>query len=98
MYLLGGDGCTGGVYSTISGAAFLGSKLKGGVVGVVDLVYARCVGRFGAVFPLGVFLSVYLLGGDDFAGSCRFAGGAAAFLRIVPLWSVRVSKSRDLRI
>ena len=33
---------------------------------------------------LGVFLSVYLLGGDDFAGSCCFAGGAAAFLRIVP--------------
>ena len=50
MYLLGDDGCTGGVFSTSSGAAFLGSKLVGGVVGVVDLVYARCVGGFGAVF------------------------------------------------
>ena len=38
MYLLGDDGCTGGVYSTSSGAAFLGSKLGGTVVGVVDLV------------------------------------------------------------
>ena len=98
MYLLGDDGCTGGVYSTSSGAAFIGSKLVGGVVGVVDLVYARCVGGFGAVFPLGVFSSVCLLGGDDFNGSCRFAGGSDAFLRILPLWSVIVSKSQDPRI
>ena len=38
MYLLGDDGCAGGGYSTRSGAAFLGSKLVGAVVGVVDLV------------------------------------------------------------
>ena len=53
---------------------------------------------FWCCFSLGVFLSVYLLGGDDFNGSCHFAGGAAAFLRILPLWSVIVSKSQDPRI
>ena len=38
MYLLGDDGCAGGGYFTRRGAAFLGSKLVGAVVGVVDLV------------------------------------------------------------
>ena len=38
VYLLGNDGCAGGGYSIRSGAAFLGSKLVGTVVGVVDLV------------------------------------------------------------
>ena len=35
LYMLGDDGCAGGVYSTRSCAAFLGSELVGSVVQVL---------------------------------------------------------------
>ena len=92
--MLGDDGCAGDVYSTLSGAAFLWSKLVGSVVQVVDLVCARCVGGCSAVFLSGVFFYVSIGGGGVafpwskyFVGSnvvvsigdC-FTGNGAAFL------------------